>query len=201
MQSLLQLTNKIFKNIFGSLSGFTVISLSTIIFENLFMIIPSRQKTLTQIRGWILFVMVAIILSGITAFPLETELAWLDAHKNVFPDFMAQWIHLVFTGIHDTNAAFPFISYGTDWLAFAHVIIALLFVGVLRDPVRNKWVVDWAMMCCILVFPLAFIAGPIRHVPFFHLLIDCCFGIFGLIPLLIVRRKIKILELPMTNLT
>ncbi|MEO8088329.1 MAG: hypothetical protein ABI763_16025 [Bacteroidota bacterium] len=154
----------------------------------------TRSKAEKQIRGWTLFIMIAIILSGITAFPLETELKWLDAHSSIFPEYMIQWIHKVAVGLGETNAAFPFLSYGTDWLAFAHLIIALLFVGVLRNPVKNKWVIDWAIACCILVFPLALIAGPIRQIPFFHQVIDCCFGFFGLIPLLIIRKKIKMLE-------
>ncbi len=158
------------------------------------MIKLSSPKTLTHVRGWILFVIISIVLSGITAFPLETEMKWLDARKDFFPDFLAQWIHRVATGLEQTNAEFPFLAYGTDWLAFAHLIIAMLFVGVWRDPVRNKWIVDWAIICCFLVFPLAFIAGPIRHIPFFHQLIDCSFGVVGLVPLVIVRRKIKKLE-------
>ena len=154
-----------------------------------------EKKTIRQIRGWTLFIMSAIILSGITAFPLESELTWLDAHSSAFPESMIEWIHRVASGLKETNVAFPFLAYGTDWLAFAHIIIALLFVGVFRYPVKNKWIIDWAIMCCLLVFPLAFLAGPARQVPFFHQVIDCCFGLFGLVPLLIIRKKIKMLEL------
>jgi len=154
----------------------------------------SEQKLRRQIRNWILFFIVAISLSGITAFPLETELNFLERHSNIFPAFMSDWIHSVYTGIKNTNAEYPFLSYGTDWLAFAHLIIAMLFLGPLKDPVRNKWIIDWAIICCILVFPLAFIAGPIRSIPMFHRLIDCSFGLVGLIPLLIVRSKISKLE-------
>jgi hypothetical protein len=31
-----------------------------------------------SIRNWVLIFIVALILSGVTAFALETELAWLD---------------------------------------------------------------------------------------------------------------------------
>jgi hypothetical protein len=147
-----------------------------------------------QIRNWILFFIVAISLSGITAFPLETELKFLDNHSAIFPTFMSDWIHLVSTGIQNTNAEYPFLSYGTDWLAFAHLIIAMLFLGPMKDPVRNKWIIDWSIICCILVFPLAFIAGPVRSIPFFHRLIDCSFGLIGMIPLFIVKSKIAKLE-------
>ncbi len=139
--------------------------------------------------------MIAITMSGITAFPIETEIKFLDTHPGYFPPAMQEWIHRIHTGVKETNASYPFLSYGTDWLAFAHVVIALLFVGPLLNPVRNKWVIDWAIISCLLVFPLAFIAGPIRGIPFFHILIDCSFGAIGIVPLLIVRKKIRELEL------
>jgi hypothetical protein len=147
-----------------------------------------------QIRNWIIFFIVGITLSGITAFPIETELNFLQAHAGYFPAYLQDWIHRVYIGVKETNASYPFLSYGTDWLAFAHLIIALLFIGVLRNPVKNKWVIDWATFSCVAVFPLAFIAGSIRGIPFFHMLIDCSFGVIGIIPLWIVRRKIKALE-------
>ena len=34
--------------------------------------------------------------------------------------------------------AFFIIAYGTDWLAFAHITIAVAFLGPLKDPVRNR---------------------------------------------------------------
>jgi hypothetical protein len=61
----------------------------------------------------------------------------------------------------------------------------------LKDPVRNKWIIDWAILACLAILPLAFIAGPIRKIPLFHILIDCSFGILGLIPLIICRNWIR----------
>ena len=139
--------------------------------------------------------MVAITLSGITAFPIETEMRFLNSRSGIFPVAMQQWIERIYSGVKEANASYPFLMYGTDWLAFAHLVIALIFVGPLRDPVRNKWVIDWAIISCLMVFPLAFIAGPIRDIPFFHILIDCSFGAIGLIPLMIVRKKIRQLEM------
>lgn len=147
-----------------------------------------------QIRNWLLFFIVGIALSGITAFPIESELLWLNNNKNLFPDSISDWIQQVYNAIHQTNSSFPFIAYGTDWLAFAHIIIAILFIGPLLDPIKNKWIIEWGMICCILVIPLAFIAGPIRGIPFFHQLIDCSFGVIGIIPLAIVRNKILLFE-------
>ena len=92
------------------------------------------------------------------------------------------------------NDQFPFLFYGYDWLAFAHIVIAMAFIGPYKDPVRNKWIIEWAMLACLAVFPLALIAGPIRGIPWFHILIDCSFGIIGLIPLFITRKWIMKLE-------
>ena len=44
-----------------------------------------------------------------------------------------------------------FLFYGTDWLAFGHFVIALAFVGGLRDTVRNKWLFTWGMLACVLL--------------------------------------------------
>jgi hypothetical protein len=46
----------------------------------------------------------------------------------------------------------------------------------------------------VLVIPMALIFGPIRQIPFFWQLIDCSFGVFGFIPLWLVRRWIVRLE-------
>ena len=60
-----------------------------------------------------------------------------------------------------------FVFYGTDWLAFGHIVIAVCFAGVIRDPIKNIWVVEFGMISCVLVIPLALICGHIRGIPFF----------------------------------
>jgi hypothetical protein len=84
--------------------------------------------------------------------------------------------------------------YGTDWLAFAHIVIAIAFVGPLRDPVRNIWVVEFGLIACALVIPAALIFGPLRGIPFFWQLIDCSFGVGGFIPLWVTRQQIVRLQ-------
>lgn len=50
------------------------------------------------------------------------------------------------------------------------------------------------MIACAGIVPLALICGPIRGIPFWWTVIDMSFGIFGVIPLYVVRQKIKRLE-------
>jgi hypothetical protein len=50
------------------------------------------------------------------------------------------------------------------------------------------------MIACVMVFPLAFIAGAVRGIPIYWRLIDCSFGVAGLVPLSICYRGIGKLE-------
>jgi hypothetical protein len=156
------------------------------------------MSTQTRVKVWVCIFMAGLVFSGLTAFPLETEIRafakFIHADANAATSGFAGWIVRVRDGLIDTNAKYPFLAYGTDWLAFAHLVIAVAFIGVLRDPVRNVWVVEFGMIACAMVIPLALIAGPIRDIPFGWRLIDCSFGIFGIVPLWFCRREIKRLE-------
>lgn len=148
------------------------------------------NKVLFRIRALIAFFMFALIVSGITAFPVETELHCILQHSGWMPQKLSEYLNQVYDGIKITNAKFPFIAYGFDWLAFAHLVIAMVFIGPFRNPVKNIWVIEWAMLCCIAIIPLAFICGPIRGIPLYWTLVDCSFGVFGIFPLWLCRRWI-----------
>ena len=98
---------------------------------------------------------------------------------------------LVYAGITDITAKYPFLAYGTDWLAFGHFVIAIAFIGVLRDPVKNIWVIEFGMIACVLVVPFALVFGAVRDIPFGWRIIDSMFGVLGFIPLWIARRDVQ----------
>ena len=147
-----------------------------------------------KIRILICFFIAALVVSGITAFPLETELKWLLVHPSLVPSFMLGWLQACYDALTQTNRHYPMLAYGYDWLAFAHIVIALLFIGPLKDPVKNIWVIEWGMLACVAVIPLAFIAGSARGIPLYWKLIDCSFGVVGIIPLYFLRKWIRQLE-------
>ncbi|MDQ3112205.1 MAG: hypothetical protein M3R17_20160 [Bacteroidota bacterium] len=149
---------------------------------------------LSRIRKWIALFMIFLVLSGITAFPVYSELHFLLHHQNFIPDFLLPWLYIISDGIDVMATKFPFLLYGYDWLAYAHIVIALFFIGVYRNPIQNAWVLRIGMIACTGVFVLAAVCGQIRGIPFFWTLIDCSFGLFGIIPLLIVQRQINKLE-------
>jgi hypothetical protein len=160
------------------------------------------SKSFWIIRILLAFFMAGLIFSGLSAFPLMMEINILGKFigngswvANILPD-LAQWISLVQRGLNDINENYPFIFYGTDWLAFAHITIAISFLGPMRNPVRNIWVVEFGMIACVLLIPMALLFGFIRGIPFFWTVVDWSFGIFGLVPLVIAHRQIKrIIEL------
>jgi len=142
--------------------------------------------------------MIGLVLSGVTAFPLERETAWLMRCLGERPlalPALALWVKRVHEALAETSVRYPFLAYGTDWLAFAHLVLAAAFIGPLRDPVRNKWVLEFGVIACAGVLPLALIAGPIRGIPFYWRLIDCSFGLFGAIPLLLCLHWVKRLRI------
>ncbi len=154
---------------------------------------PNQLKA--EIEQLIVLFMIGLALSGITAFPLVTEISFL--HNRIAPyspSFVQCWISKVYTGIIATDNSYPFIAYGTDWLAFAHLILAVLFIGPYKDPVKNIWVIQFGRIACFLILPLAFICGTIRGIPFWWQLIDCSFGVGGYILLTWIHKNIQKLE-------
>jgi hypothetical protein len=155
---------------------------------------------LKQIRLAILIVIVGLVLSGVTAFPLLQELNLLSdllAGSSRDPALhrgLTHWILTVRKGLEETYQRYPFIAYGTDWLAFAHLMIALFFILPWRDPRRYEGVLKVGIACSLLIIPLAFICGPIRGIPFWWSVIDCSVGVLCVPPLLFALRKIRLLS-------
>jgi hypothetical protein len=151
----------------------------------------TSERRLRRIRFWLAVFIMGLVLSGVTAFPLVWELGLLVRWFGGGDSALAVWLRTVHTGLVETDKAYPFLAYGTDWLAFAHLVIAVAFIGPWRDPVRNIWVIEFGLIACAMVLPLALIAGPLRGIPFGWRLIDCAFGVFGAVPLWIIRREIQ----------
>ncbi len=138
---------------------------------------------------------VGLVLSGITAFPLRWELktlaSWMGLSVEADLSLLSgirYWIAYVHIGLEKSYEAYPFLAYGTDWLAFAHLMIAVFFIGPLREPTRHDWILISGIIACAGVVPLALICGPLRGIPFYWQMIDCSFGVIGVLPLLYCLR-------------
>ena len=156
-----------------------------------------RQRALLiRIRLCLAVVIAGLVVSGVTAFPLETEVTWLAAQADACcsGSGLAVWLGRVAHALHETNVRHPFLAYGTDWLAYAHLVIALAYLGPWRDPVRNVWVIQWGLLCCATIPVLAFVAGSARGLPTYWMLIDTLFGVFAAPPLALAWQSVRQLE-------
>lgn len=160
-----------------------------------------KRQLERRIRILLIGFMIGLVVSGVTAFPLPYEVMllsnWLGVPEGIAgtqASGLLGWLGTVREGLIATEARYPFLFYGTDWLAFGHLVIAILFIGPIKEPVRNVWVVQWGMITCVLVIPAALICGEVRGIPFAWRLIDCSFGVVGIIPLIVCLRAIRELE-------
>lgn len=88
---------------------------------------------LRRIRIALSLFIAGLVISGVTAFPLQSELdlaaQWLGLERVAASGCTlataAAWVLQIREALHVTYASYPFIAYGTDWLAFGHLIIAL----------------------------------------------------------------------------
>lgn len=149
---------------------------------------PSGQ--LWKIRSFISLAVAGLLLSGFTAVPLLTEIDLLYrvfGQSTAVPE-AARWISFVHRGLHESFGKYPFLAYGTDWLAFGHFVIALFLAGAVVDPARNVWCLRAGMIACALVLPVALFVGELRGIPWWWRAIDCAFGILGFVPLWLAHR-------------
>src|SRR6185369_6704824 len=114
------------------------------------------MRTTNKIRRALTVFVALLALSGLTAFPIRTEIDFLQKNAHHFPAFLQQWIETLSGTLSSTP---EIVLYGTDWLAFAHLVIALFFMPVFIDPVKHKANVIVGIIACVAVFPLAFICG------------------------------------------
>jgi len=159
-------------------------------------------RLILRFRLAMAFFIFGLVLSGITAFSLKWEVDRIASWMGVGADAnlgalhgLAYWIAYVQEGLHRSYDAYPFLAYGTDWLAFAHLAIAVFFIGPLLKPIEyGDWILVSGVIACVGVIPLALICGPLRGIPLCWRFIDCSFGIFGALPLiycLALSRRIR----------
>jgi hypothetical protein len=168
------------------------------------MIAHEPDRLLRLIRILTALFIAGLLISGVTAIPLVAELNWLvefsgaqqrvESSASADAPAWAVWLVNLRQSLEETQAAHPQLFYGTDWLAFGHIVIAVAFIGAWRDPVRNRWLFDFGLIACVLVIPWALIFGAVRGIPFWWRLIDCSFGVVGAIPLWLCRKWVKRLD-------
>lgn len=121
----------------------------------------NSNTTLKINRRWRLLFMTGLFLSWPTAVPGNAQVGL--AVKSLAPGAtLRAWLHTVLLAYRQAAGKHPFFFFGYNWLAFAHLVLALLFLGLYQNPVKNIWDIQFGMIACGLVIPFAFPAGHFR---------------------------------------
>ncbi len=148
-------------------------------------------------------VVFGLFVSGVTVWPIVAELkagvsmVWGDAEPT---GELHAFVVNTIEGLKTAETDCPFLLYGFDWLVFAHLMLAIMFAGAIKDPVRNKWIVQCGLIICALIPVLATVCIPIRGLPLIWILIDTAFAPAAALPLWIALRDIKRAEAEQKNL-
>jgi hypothetical protein len=155
------------------------------------------MNALGRVKLMLGIVAFGLFVSGVTVWPAVWELktavhlVWGDGPPtSTIHGFVVRSI----AALVDVDSRYPFLLYAHDWLAFAHVMLAILFAGAARDPVRNVWIVQCGLIMCALVPVLAGICIPLRGIPMVWFWIDAAFAPGAALPLWIALRGIRRIE-------
>ncbi|HEY2725629.1 MAG TPA: hypothetical protein VGI61_00530 [Parafilimonas sp.] len=147
-----------------------------------------------KIKIAIIITIAGLLLNGISAVPLISELNILLSKPDALPKFLHNWWMYVNKGVNETTRYYPFMRYGFDWLAFAHLLIAIAFIGPLKDPIKNEWIVQWGMIASALSVVMAFGWERLRGIPLWWSCIDASIAIIAFIILWLCNKWIKDLK-------
>ncbi len=152
------------------------------------------MQTLFRAKMMLAIVSFGLFVSAVTIWPAQWELetlvsvVWGDREAT---GAMHRFLLEVIEALDTIGARYPFLWYGYDWLAFAHLMLAILFAGAIRDPIRNVWVIQFGLICCALVPVLAAVFVPIRGLPLGWLVVDFAFAPAAAVPLWIALRDVR----------
>src|SRR5436190_2096707 len=147
-----------------------------------------------RIKAAIIITILGLLLNGISSLPLRTELNILLSYSSHLPQFLVDWWTYVNQGVLETSEKYNFMRYGFDWLAFAHLTIAIAFLGPLRDPIKNQWVVKWGMIVSALGIVMAFGWERLRDIPLWWSFVDAGISYFAFLILWLCNRWIEKLK-------
>lgn len=151
--------------------------------------------SLKKIRFWTYVLIIGLIVSGITAINPDFFLHLIvNLFQNQPQSAIAVWLNHIYKALIITKAQYPFLLYGYDWLAFAHILLGILFIGVIKDPHHAKWLVQFGMIACALIIPFVLCFGYIRGIPVLWQLVDSSFAVGAMIPLRMIHKHINIIN-------
>jgi len=140
-------------------------------------------------------VAIGLFVSGVTIWPweFELELALSLCTTLGMPELLTTLLESILADMRMLRDSGSFVLYIADWLAYAHLVLAALFLMALKDPVRNILVVRFGLLCCATVPILALVCIPMRGIPLFWIAVDSSFALAAL-PLWVALRDLRAAE-------
>ena len=150
---------------------------------------------MNKIRTYTLLLMTGLVIAGATAFFIPWGVD-LIVNYSPLPKWINQtaWLNYVLNGVIQIDKEYEFMRYGTDWMAFAHLLFAILFYGLYKDPIRNKWLVSFGLIACVAIAPIAIGFGHLRGIPLIWQFLDMAFGVIAGAFLLRIKSLIQSIE-------
>jgi hypothetical protein len=154
------------------------------------------MNTLQKVKLLILVFIISLVGVGISVFPITTILDVLNPYlsSNYPESTLTHFLLSITNALNYNNQHYPFMLYTLDWLAYAHIMIALVFIGPLREPVKNIWVIEFGILACLLTLPAIFVFGYKSQIPLWWSCIDCSFGLIGALLLIYTKQLVKKLD-------
>jgi len=148
-----------------------------------------------KIKTYTALLMAGLVIAGATAFFIPWGVDLIVNHTPL-PEWINQtvWLNYVLNGVIQIDKSYDFIWYGTDWMAFAHLLFAILFYGLYKDPIRNKWLVSFGLVACVAIAPIALGFGHLRGIPLIWQFLDMAFGVIAGALLLRIKSLIQSIE-------
>lgn len=145
----------------------------------------------------LIIVSFGLFVSGVTVWPAVSELRialGILESIGLGGSDLHNFVEQIRNSLIAINQEHPQIMYGYDWLAFAHICLAILFFGAVKDPVRNRWIIECGLIMCALIPVLGAICIPYRQIPFYWFWVDFAFAPAAALPLIIALRDVRRLE-------
>jgi len=148
-----------------------------------------------KIRTYTALLMAGLVIAGVPAFFIPWGVDLIVNHSPL-PKWINQtaWLNYVLNGVIQIDKSYDFIWYGMDWMAFAHLLFAILFYGLYKDPIRNKWLVSFGLVACVAIAPIALGFGHLRGIPLIWQFLDMAFGVIAGALLLRIKSLIQSIE-------
>ena len=153
-----------------------------------------QTKLRRKIKIAVVITIIGLLLNGISAIPLRTELNILLSNPWAFPKFINNWWMHLDKGVNETTNQYSFMRYGFDWLGFSHLLIAIAFIGPLKDPIKNEWVIKWGMIASGLGVLMALGWERLRSIPFWWSVVDASIVIIAFVILWFCNKWIQALK-------